>query len=927
MKLLLTFLAMIQLVQAVGDVIGTILQNSMVWHAGAMTGSYIAFRKTFNTSTISVTKNSHHLAIFADSRYVLYVNGQRVAFGPERFDWRAPTYDVIDLSTLLIENTENVLSILVHNYDTCEGAQAPNNMPEVCIVANPNQWWLDTPSGRFMNHVPGLTIALFNIVTNEITLTTDESWHTSNSTRYLRSRPVWASVPDTIDGRIDYGDPAWERLDFDDTLWANAILIDGKQWGPLTRRVIPNLLYTPVPLTILNNSNNWPIVLSDINSRVVLDASKQILASYSLALSNVTTSGLVISLTWYERHNETTGLLSHSYTTSTYTTAGKPFERFETVDVFGGRYIEINVTGIAPFSLSLVSVNATDARYPYELVASFDVPAEPFFSRLFSMAAATISINSADSYTDCSTRERAEWVGDAVINLYNSTRLAFATLEDDGSITYADTRLLKGVIKRALLSSRSFYPNFFQVKAHTASDRQDFNAVWTDYTFALITAMKRYLDITGDIDFIKSFWPDARSQLINILPRLQFSSGLGLFRETIFFTDPLFLDLTSGTTINAFAFAALSDGAAIARELGFINDMTLFSESAKSLRSALLTKSWNSTSTLPAFNAAVLSDVAIDGSTWTGPGGNISIIQSPSAYANFIALAKGVLDIDPIRTDEAIAYLCDASQSPLTQAAAPMASIQQLSALFLYGKSSKIDKIAIDIIRTNWATMVNANDVGTLWEFFDDSGEVSHNMGAAPLPFLLEHILGIKTTLPITPEHRLITIEPHLGDISVVNGVAVSELGPVGVSWRLTNGQWSSKDRAVTVDINVSISNVLPKPTRSMNTVNDIHINVSVAIPLADANTPPPESANVFLSYCLYLSNINKDINVTEGLVSGQITLDNDMRYLRYLWNLSFPNRRVEIEPPHWLGGPSLRGLGGVESLTMKLESSSSEIC
>jgi hypothetical protein len=51
------------------------------------------------------------------------------------------------------------------------------------------------------------------------------------------------------------------------------------------------------------------------------------------------------------------------------------------------------------------------------------------------------------------------------------------------------------------------------------------------------------------------------------------------------------------------------------------------------------------------------------------------------------------------------------------------------------------------------------------------------------------------------------------------------------------------------------------------------------------------------------------------------------MRYLRYLWKLSFPTRKVEIDPPHWLGGPSLRGLVGVESLSMKLESSSSESC
>jgi len=946
------------------DTLGSLLKENFIWHPNASPGSYVAFRRQF-TPTSSLT--SARLALFADSRYILYVNGKRLSTGPERFDWRGPTYDVIDISSTLSQGVTNSIVVLSHNYDTCEGAQAPNNMPEVCIVANPGTWWLDTPSGRFMNHVPGFSLALFNSETNEVILTTDTTnWRSTISTRYGRSRPVWASIPDNIDGRVDNGDPSWERTEFDDSSWSLPISIDGSQWGPLTRRIIPNLKYTPVSLTLLgdspsltligdslpsdrldtpseynnhDHSEDWPIILSETNPSIILDASTQVLASYSIILANASAPGLILSLTWFERFNQTTRILSHSYTTSTYITAGNLLatERFETSDVFGGRYILLSLSSPPPtgqgglplplstFSVTLLGVNATDVRYPFELVASFDVPDEPFFAKLFAMAAATISINSADSYTDCSTRERAEWLGDTVINLYNASRLAFATLEDDGTTTYADPRLLRGALTRALLSSRSFYPNFFEVKAHTASDRQDFNAVWTDYTFALVTALKRYLDVTGDTSFVKSIYPDTRSQLLNILSRIQLSSGLGLFRETIFFTDPLFLDLTCGTTLNSFAFAALVDGAGIASTLAYNTDASLFSQTAELLRAALINKSWNSSSSLPAFNAAYPSDAAIDGTTWTGPGGNLSIVQAPSSYANFIALAKGVLDLDTERAADAITYLCSEMNNPLVQAAAPMAAIQQLSALFNYGGSSTIDKVAIDVIRTNWAAMVNATDVGTLWEFFDESGEVSHNMGAAPLPFLLEHVLGVTTTLPISPDHRLITIEPHLGDIYNVNGVAVSEFGPVGVSWKISNGSWvNGGNRAVDLTLNVSIAQILPLPARSPSTATSV--NVSIAFPLSDAYIPPPSSASSLSTCCLELSTLGRALNVSQALENGELTLDKDRRYLRYFWNVVFSNDGKGEEmmtPPHWLGGPALNGLQGTDSMIARLSSPS----
>lgn len=914
------------LTHAASGSIGSVLQHALVWDSTATPGAYVVVRGSFMPPASLV---SPRLAVFADSRYVAYVNGIRVSAGPERFDWRAPTYDTVELSFTPGERVTIVL--LAHNYDTCGGAAAPGNMPEVCVVADPGTWWLDTPSGRFMNHVPGVGAVLFDSSTGEAVFSTAAgagAWRTSSATRYGHSRSAWGSVPDAIDGRVDGGDASWERPEFDDSSWALPVAVDGSQWGPLAPRGVPRLRYTPMPLHPAGH-----VTLSDASPSAVFDAGLQVLATVAVALASVSAPGLVLTLQWFERRNATTGVLSHSYSTSTYTTAGAPSERFETVDVFGGRYVSVtlsagaNASAGAHFSVTLTSVNATDARYPYDLVALFDVPSEPFFARLFTMAAATLSINAADAYTDCSTRERAEWLGDAVLNEYSGTRLAFATREDDGSTTYADTRLLRGVLKRAALSSRGFYPTAFQVRAHTASDRLDFNGVWSDYPMAAVTALARMLAVTGDDAFVRAYWPDWRAALLWVMGRVQAGSGLGLFRETIFFTDALFLDITCGTALNAFAFSALSDGAAIAAALGLDADASTFGAAAAALRSALVARAYNES--IGAFNAGVPADSAAGSSEWwVGPGGDARALSTASGLATYVALARGVLDADSGRAARAAEWLIagGGAANVTALAGAPMTAIQLFTALYRYGGSARADAVALNVIRQAWAEMVAAEDVGTLWEMLDDSGEVSHNMGASPLPFLLERVLGVTTVLPISPTHRVVAVEPHLGDLPEVRGVTSTEFGPVGVTWAMTGGTWQSRERAVALAINVSVAAVLPLPARATglsSTSAATALTVSIAIPLEDAETPPPPSADALAAFCLALSGATTEtINVTRGLASGVLTLDNSRRYLRFDWaavNVERDANAAPLEPPSWLGGPPLRGLAGVDALSATL--------
>jgi hypothetical protein len=77
-----------------------------------------------------------------------------------------------------------------------------------------------------------------------------------------------------------------------------------------------------VPAAAASAGGALPLELNDTHPTAVFDAGAQVLAFYSASLARASAPGLVLSLTWFERRDAATGALSHSYTTSTYATAG-----------------------------------------------------------------------------------------------------------------------------------------------------------------------------------------------------------------------------------------------------------------------------------------------------------------------------------------------------------------------------------------------------------------------------------------------------------------------------------------------------------------------------------------------------------------------------------------------------------------------------
>ena len=93
------------------DAIGQKLQSAMVWADPSQNtpGVAVVFRKTFQLSAKPARADLH---LFADARYVLWVNGSYVERGPNRFQPNGPEYDTINVAPFL-KAGRNVIAVIV----------------------------------------------------------------------------------------------------------------------------------------------------------------------------------------------------------------------------------------------------------------------------------------------------------------------------------------------------------------------------------------------------------------------------------------------------------------------------------------------------------------------------------------------------------------------------------------------------------------------------------------------------------------------------------------------------------------------------------------------------------------------------------------------------------------------------------------------
>jgi hypothetical protein len=513
------------------DGTGRALQTSMIWTDPPLDGSgvAVAFRKIFDLPQKPALAE---LSIFADARYVLWVNGDYIDRGPSRFQPNGPQYDVVNVASHLRSGRNAVIVLVVGNLS----------------------------GGKIMRHLPCLT-TLLEADGREV-LRSDSTWKWSDRTRFRAITASWANLSDSVvDARVEDGD--WTSIDYGDTAWKPAGKISGGRWGPLTRTLIPPLRETPVPITFKNNAR-LPITLR-AGEKLEFDSAR-IVQAYPVVEFDA---------------DADTELDIEPYGVTYLARAGRQ------------RHFNIDTQGISHGAVVAKSGRATitdfkliERVYPYELVGSFKSN-DDFLNRLWDMCARSCEVLSEDSYVDCADRERVEWMDNTPPG-YDITRTAMAGAGLDGKPVYSDPRLLGALIRRTALTLQ---PDGW-VKAHTCSDRFDIHAKMEDRACDWVEGERLYCEATGDTTILRQTWPAIVAQMDYFLDR-RTPRGLVRARDWVVWGNPTGYVIGEGTTLNVFVQRALVDASYLGRLIGEEPDAAKFGAAANDLAKAINTVLWD----------------------------------------------------------------------------------------------------------------------------------------------------------------------------------------------------------------------------------------------------------------------------------------------------------------------------------------------
>jgi alpha-L-rhamnosidase len=462
------------------------------------------------------------------------------------------------------------------------------------------------------------------------------------------------------------------------------------------------------------------------------DAGSHFRLEYDQAFSENPSEPGTLHLNRYSLHN-------------TYTArAGR--QTYMAWDTCGCKYLVISMLN---GKLRLLDVKMIERGYPFDVVGRF-VSNDPLLNHIWKLGVNTIHVCSEDAYVDCATRERTEWLGDGVMVSYPISRLTMAGPGPDGKPYWSDPRLLGNLLRHI---GQSVQPDG-RVRAYHPSTSWDIHCYIEDYSCLWIQGLRTWHDVTGDVELVREMWPAITGQLKWFLDR-RTEHGLVKAREFVFQGNPLCYQVCEGATLNAFLARSLDDASELARRLGQPEQERQYADASGAIRAAINHHLW-------------------DGQAGAYHGGIKDGVKTPaSVHAAGICLYFDV--VPPERRKGVEQWFLDNLDREDT---APFQFAYWHEVLARID-SDAADRKALDTIRRRWEPMTRF-ETQTTWECFG-LDEVCHDMGSTPTIYLSRHVLGVQIDGPVA--NGRLRIEPRLGDLKRVEGVVVTEFGPVAVCW------------------------------------------------------------------------------------------------------------------------------------------------
>jgi alpha-L-rhamnosidase len=615
---------------------GQLLQKSFIWNREPDSllekPHSVGFRKEFEIRKSPVEAK---IMIFADSRYLLWINGKYAERGPCRFDPKGPQYDMVDIHSYLHKG-KNTIAVLVQG-----GVR--NSIGNL----------------KVMKHAPGLTAI---IVTDNQQFVTDSTWLCSDKIPEQMWNEVWtwSCILDSTNANTpDFG---WQMPGFDDRNWSPARQISGEAWGPLRARYIPRLVETDLGSGTLLQVRNGKI--ADISVKKLPENLPQILKSGDEAVIDAGK----LSLTYWvmkikaEKGTEiiftpcqdfVKGETIINYNCESKFTAREGSQSFMSTETFGFRYLNIKVLN---GTFSLDSIRFISRLYPNIRLADFEC-SDDFLNRTWQQSSYTSEVLCEDGYVD--SAERAEWMADVAMIQYPVSRMVVSGPGEDGNdIIYSDPRLMHNM----LLHTAQSQMEDGRLKAHSPSDSFDLHWYIEDYSCLWVQGLRQYYENTGDTAFVSEMWPVLVKQMKWFLDRKN-STGLFTAREFLIHLDnPLRYQTCQGATVNAFIYQALADASWLADRLDRKEEALLYKQEAAGLKVAYNKYMWDDASAtfygavyypefpqdrkIPELKLSQIEDPASRTKKWSD--GNVQWMRTgtkvpPTVQAVLAALNRGIV--------------------------------------------------------------------------------------------------------------------------------------------------------------------------------------------------------------------------------------------------------------------------------------------
>ena len=443
--------------------------------------SYTVFRKMIRLKNPAECT----LKISADTYYNLYIDGSFVNRGPVRHPEFSYEYD--ELSVALGEG-EHLLAVLVHHIGVeC----ATHRLGEKML-------WLemDTPEG---------------------VVVTDESWKAAECDGYLDSAEPMShfGFREICDMRLY--PTGWQELDFCDDAWENARVLgsvcDGVHKNYKKRSLklfnyVALLGQTVGQGSFTEKDCEREDFWNKVPQRTRKNGTENGDGSYLIADFGVSLSGTAVI--HYENAEDGCELIvsyDDMLNPDGYIDNCRAFgfsDKFilksgsgsvTTAMARGFRYVMADASG----KCRITAITAVKEEYPYSERRSF-ASSDAKINNIFEQSARTQRICTIDGFTDCVTRERVLWLGDAYMDCLGT----YYSEPDRGLV-------LDTIYQHAY----SQMPNG-SLRAYTSSDLAPDWILMTSYNMLWLNMLCDYVLFSGDSDSVRPLLPTAE-RLINYL--------------------------------------------------------------------------------------------------------------------------------------------------------------------------------------------------------------------------------------------------------------------------------------------------------------------------------------------------------------------------------------------------------------------------